>query len=114
MHFNTLSVTNDKNDGSQWVKIEAKMNKREKSIATKKDKLRSKYCQQCDQMIIYDGTQGRKKFCNDACKMAWHRRVKAYEARWNPKPAQLPAPNRTAQQMINIAYAALAELETAL
>ena len=88
--------------------------KREKSLETKKDKLRSRYCEHCDQMIVYDGTQGRKKFCNDACKMAYHRRLKAYEARWSPKPAPKPAPDRTAQQLVNIAWAHLADVETAL
>lgn len=88
--------------------------KAQKALASKKDKLRSRYCKHCDQMIIYDGTQGRKVFCNDACKMAYHRKVKKWQERWNPKPAPRPAPDRTGQQMINIAWAHLVDLETAL
>jgi len=114
MHFNTLNVTNNKNDGSQRVKSEAKMNKSEKALATKKDKLRSRYCKQCDQMIIYDGTQGRKEFCNPACKMAYHRRLKAYHERWYGKPAAKPVYDRTVQQMINIAWANMVDVESAL
>ena len=88
--------------------------KREKALATKKDKLRSKYCKHCDQMIVYDGTQGRKKFCDDACKMAYHRAVKAYWQRVNPALERKTVFDRSAQQIINIVWAHLAEVETAL
>lgn len=82
----------------------------EKALETKKDKLRSRYCLHCDQMIVRDGTQGRKKFCNNACKMAYHR----YMHQWDEKPVHTPDPNRVAQQMVNVVYAHLAEIETAL
>ena len=81
-----------------------------KALESKKDKLRSRYCLNCQQMIVYDGTQGRKKFCNPACKMAYHRYFKQFD----PKPAPRATLDRSAQQIINIAWAHLAELETAL
>jgi hypothetical protein len=116
MTYNTLNVTNNKNNGSERLKkgLKTMQTKAEKAKATKKDKLRSRYCEHCDQMIVYDGTQGRKKFCNDACKMAHHRRLKEYRERWNPTPAPKPDPNRVAQQYVNVAWAHLAEIETAL
>lgn len=88
--------------------------KREKALATKKDKLRSRYCVACGQMIIYDGTQGRKRFCNNACKMSYHRWKQKHDEIRLGKREQRPAPDRTAQQMVNAVYANLAELETAL
>lgn len=88
-------------------------NSSKKAIETKKDKLRSRYCKQCDQMIIYNGTQGRKQFCNPACKMAYHRKLNAWEKKWYPQPESVVM-DRSAQQIINIAWAGLAELETAL
>lgn len=88
--------------------------KRQKALATKKDTLKQAYCQYCSAGIIRDGTQGRKKFCNDACKMKYHRAVKAYRQRINPAPERKAVFDRSAQQIINIAWSHLAEMETAL
>jgi hypothetical protein len=110
-----LDVTNNKIDGSVWVKngVKTMKTKAEKALETKNDKLRSRYCLNCDQMIICKGTQGRQKFCNAACKMAYHRDLAKQRARWSPKPAARPAPDRTAQQFVNIAWANMADVETA-
>lgn len=114
MNSNTLRVTNDKIGGSQRVKngacnMDTNKTRAEKSLETKKDRFKQKYCLHCGSGIIRNGTQGRKQYCNDACKQADYRWRKSL----NPKPV-LPVVDRTAQQMINIAWAHLAELETAL
>lgn len=81
----------------------------EKALDTKLDTLKQKYCLNCGMGIIRNGTQGRKRFCNDACKQSHYRWRKSLD----PKPVQRTY-DRTAQQMINVAWAHLADVETAL
>lgn len=59
----------------------------EKAVDTKRDQLNTKQCKNCYNWFPVNGLQKRKKFCNDACKMAYHRRYD-FDGTYTPKPVK--------------------------
>jgi len=57
----------------------------EKAAETKRSKeLRSKTFPNCGMIFYRTGAQGKKKYCSDACKMAYHRRWD-WDGKYSPK-----------------------------
>src|SRR5262245_26757229 len=60
----------------------------QKAIKTKLGQERVRECKHCHMYFPQNGLQHNKKFCNNACKMAYHRRYDYYGTYAPKQPAQ--------------------------
>jgi len=72
----------------------------EKAVDTKRDQLQMKHCKNCYEPFDVNGLQKRKKFCCNACKMAYHRRYD-FDGTYTPKPVKRKPTTATVVPMVD-------------